>query len=715
MIMMVLKKSRLFIKKLKLITIFNLFFLPTSILAEGFSGDKYPEINIEKWQCEYCPELLEWDINLGSSFTFLEEKNYHFANYSGLENQSNLNFNGEITMRQEDGTYWQTTFEKLGLTPAQNQSTNFQSSYGQQGNYSVGLEYQQIPIRKYETLATPFINPGAANLQLNNDWILSDNARNFNDQTLFSHFDLGTDWDILGIKLALTENQLFDYHTSYRRLTKQGIRESSSAQMINATYLPFPVDQSSEDFNASITYSDNLWLISLMMQLSRFENNIDSISFEQPFIGLVPGSELTSIASEPDNNAVHLSLNTQYQYASGSFAKIRYSTARLTQDEIFLAYTTNQNLFRPLPTNSLDGKVDTTDLSLQLHHKFNADWRLRLKHRTRDRDNKSPQLLLSPVMFDVYTSSSLMNLPYDFNNQSNDASLEYRFLNNQLLSLGYLFETKTRNFQTIYKTEEEGFKAKCRANLSDELNLMFTAEKFTRDNSTPELIDFLDVTENPLMRRFNIANRNQNKVNFQISYNPFENLAGTFSASFSEQDYKQTEIGLTNNHQNNFNIDVNYLVDDKTNLSVFYQKENIKTDMNGSRYFSNSDWFVADDDNIDSYGMSFSMKELIDERLNLIFDFSRSDADTLITVTKDNTKDSLPMLTSLWSHAELKLEYQHSQKIRLDLSYNYQSFKSADFSIDGVNPGTVTNLITFGTLSHNYNFNYWVLSMNYHF
>ena len=611
---------------------------------------------------------------------------------------------------QEDGRYWKTSFQNIGLD-----SAALQSAYGVQGQYGINFDYQKIPVRKFDQLNTPFINPGSDSLTLGNDWIRSDDGRNFSNLSLFTGFKLGTDWERLGLSFNISSDNNFDFNTSFRRLEKDGTKEISVTQMLSATYLPLPVHQTTEDFRASLDYTSDNWYASFAVNVSNFSNDINGVTYDYPFASLAAGGETGQLSTDPDNLAVTLSLDARYFYTKNSSVKIRFLKSELTQDDAFFPYTTNQNLLAGLPQADLNGKVSTQDITLQVNHKFNSDWSFRAKYRNRERDNQTEQMIFQPVVTDIYTASQIMNTPYDYSKESFDAELDYRLFSNQLLSLSFKSAQKDRNFKTVHKTTDEGFIAKYRATLFNNLMLMVKVEDMVRSNSGATLVDFLNVDENPLMQRFNVADRELDKVNFQLIYYPMDNFSTTISGSHAEQNYLNTKIGLTNNVKENLNLDFNWQFNKNVILTFFLQEEEIETKMAGSNAFSNPDWLANNFDDVSSYGFNLAIRKMLDEKLDLFVNFNHSDADTAISVTRFSINDLLPEINSLWSQAEIKLNYLYSEDLNFGFSYQHQKFESNDFTIDGVVPGSLSNLLTFGALSNNYDVNFVLFTVSYKF
>jgi MtrB/PioB family decaheme-associated outer membrane protein len=678
-------------------------------LAQGFAGDRRDEVKLEDWRCKYCPQAEGTKVSLKLHLGSADKAVYRFGNYSGLDNKSQQFLDANIQTQTTDGYYWVTDLRNFGLD-----SLALASEYGLQGSHKLGLDVLRIPVRKYDGLLTPYSLNGSQ-LQLASDWQHTDDARNFQDPSQYLQFSNGTDWERLGLDLTLNRSEHFSFDSRFQRWHKTGTLESSTAQLLHASYLPLPVDQTIEDLSATISYNQDDWLLSFTATYSHFDNALDSIWFDNPYTPLVLGSDVGQLALDPDNHALKFKLHGRYNYARAASVKLSYSFAELTQDQAFIPYTTNANLFSSLPQADLQGKVHTSDFSLRLNHRLSRDWTGRIKYRYRERDNKTTALLLRPVITDVYLADDLMTLPYDFTTGSADTSLEYRPMVGHLLSLGYKHEQKQRNLQAVHTSSEAGFNGHYLATLSPQWRLKFAGERLDRDSSAPEWFDYLGVDENPLMRRFNVAQRQQDKAKLQIFYTPSEQVSATVSGQYSHQDYNDTELGLTENRQKNINLDLNWHPYQTVNISLFAQQEEITTQLAGGNNFFSPLWQAQNQDKIFSYGASLALHDLLDDKLTVFINVDLADASTDIHIDQAGIRDFLPPISSLWSHTELKLVYQYSPQIEISFSYQYQKFTSADFAIDAVVPGSLPNLLTSGTRSNNYDVSYGLLSIGYQF
>ena len=105
-------------------------------------------------------------------------------------------------------------------------------------------------------------------------------------------------------------------------------------------------------------------------QLSLFRNGETSLTWSNPFIPVVPGSDTGQLALPPDNQ-FHQSVAT---LGYESTPTIRFSGdiafGRMTQDESFLPATVNASLapsVPALPSQSLNGQADTFNASARRH------------------------------------------------------------------------------------------------------------------------------------------------------------------------------------------------------------------------------------------------------------------------------------------------------------------------------------------------------------
>ena len=681
-----------------------------SLDADGFEADKKSDTTTEKWQCKFCPDQPLWEYELGLDLFLPSKDIHHFGNYTGND-EKQLMLSGSVKNINPDGHYWISQLDKLGSDNHQ-----FNSRYGMQGKYELELDVKKLSINKFDALSSSFVNPGSSTLRLDDNWNRGTSSSDFIAPSLFTDFSLGTEWEQLGIKFNYLSDSNFDYFFDYSRIEKNGIRESSANQYFQAVYIPLPVSSSIDNFTTRVSYLSKQWTGTLGVIISKFDNDYQTISFANPFISVTSGANATILSDEPDNKSISLSIGGRYNFESRSFVKAYYSYTLLTQDQPFLPYTTNESLLNPLPKSSLDGEVTTQNMTLKFNHRFDSKWSVRAKYHYRDRYNKTDLEVYRPVISDVFSGSSIINIPYDFTQNTANLDLDWKLFDKHLMSIGLKNKHMERIFQTVRKTSEKTVFGKYRAYINNEFQFHLKVERSNRSGSEAELIDLISVTENPLLQRFNVSDREHNRLNMHVNYSPLDRpFSAIFTVQYSEDDYDETELGLQYSWQSNTNLDLSWQVNELFNIGLFIENETREANLGGSGGFSGRDWLVDNDDEVISTGLVFSVNELLDQKLTISGSFQYSIADTVIAINNAGNNSRLPVVESLWTQMELKADYQYSERLTFALTLASQDFESHDFAIDDVVPGTAANLLTFSAMSNNYNLAYLQLSARFVF
>ncbi|PCI63273.1 MAG: hypothetical protein COB35_01380 [Gammaproteobacteria bacterium] len=678
-------------------------------IADGFETANQKTAKVSKWKCKYCLVEPEWNFEL-STHIGIPSDNYVYGNYPGLEQDKSLFFSGSARYISDNGDFWITKFEDIG-----NYAPKFKSEYGKREAYKLTVNYQSFPIYKRDDASSPFVNPNSNTLRLPGNWNKSNTTANFTDAGLFTPFKLGSDWDEFLLAFDYTEDTNFDFGFSYQRIVESGIKESSANQFFQATYFPQSIDTITENIVTTVDYTGDKWFGNLSLSFSRFDNNIESTSFANPFSSIDRNANVTTVANDPNNTAIKISLNSRYSYMPRSYVRAFMSYEVLEQNDNFLPYTTNDTLNLPLERNSLNGKVANQYVSLKLYHWLNKNWSIDAKYNYKDRFNKTTASLFRPVTTDLFPAQAVVNIPYDFTKTSAKFLVNWRDRKGQKITLGYKGESMERSFYTVRKTSDDIYLINYKNTFIDSGLIRINAHRANRKATAPELIDLLSVQENPLMQRYYSADRIESKVSVQLDYMPTESINTVLTADYLEDDYDQTVLGLQYSWRNNLTFDVNWHIQEYTNISFYIQREQIDTLLAGSARFSSRDWLVDNSDDVKSYGFNFSIHKLFDEKVNINASFQLSDASTIIDVNNAGDVSTLPSTDSQWTTADINMSYLYSEQSTFTFTIIYQHFDSADFSIDEVVPGTAANLLTYGSISNYYNASRILLAYSYKF
>src|ERR1019366_2536670 len=185
-----------------------------------------------------------------------------------------------------------------------------------------------------------------------------------------------TIWDPLKVSLGLTPSPSWDTKVEYTHVSKTGGRPigmafGGSSNVTRET--PEPIDQTTQDFRLTQSYTQPRWQASASYDLSMFQNAFNSMSSMNPqqiADTKTAGAAVGRLALAPNNAA-----QTASAFVAGNFplrtrvvASGTYSW--WTQNEPFIPPTTNSFYFNDpnyLPSRaSLDGRVTTSTFNASL-------------------------------------------------------------------------------------------------------------------------------------------------------------------------------------------------------------------------------------------------------------------------------------------------------------------------------------------------------------
>jgi MtrB/PioB family decaheme-associated outer membrane protein len=348
-----------------------------------------------------------------------------FGEYNGLDKKGAYAI-GNFDLRgggnnPDDPTWWRITGTNLGLD-----TRNVTAEYGRPGSFRLNAEYDEIVKNRSDTYTTPYTQSGASSFLLPGSWIVprvpqvSASAGNFRgldpvtgtanalvngvstpptaaqaatvantiaaDVPLFKQHDISTERKRAGAGFVYNFDPRWDVRASFNHEDKTGAKLMnflSLAVGTSAVTLADPIDQSHDQFNASVNYSGEKGFFQAAYYGSMFKNNIDSIQWQNPF----DTTKTSTFSSMPDNQFHQLSVNGGYRFSPVTKLVANASYGRATQNESFIAGT---ELPYGLPVSSLNGKVATTTINLKLTSRPLNNLSVWAGYKFDDRDNKTP-------------------------------------------------------------------------------------------------------------------------------------------------------------------------------------------------------------------------------------------------------------------------------------------------------------------------------------
>jgi MtrB/PioB family decaheme-associated outer membrane protein len=668
-------------------------------------------IDTSRWLCKYCrfEQGTSRNIDIGVGVT--SDNSFKFGEYNGLHDDGAfLIANGDARYRDKGAGYLNLHLRNLGLD-----TRSLAMEGGRQGSYRLFLNYNEISHYLSDSARTPYRGNGSDSLSLPTAWVTAGSTAGMTQlASSLRDVELKTVRKRLGIGVDFIPASHWQTALHIRHEVRDGNKPSAGSFFFNAAQLVQPVDYVTNEVEASISYSRHAWQTRVAYYGSFFNNHDTALSWQNVYNPLVAGADSGQLALPPSNRFHQLQLSSAYQLNNNTRIQGDIAIGRMEQDEDLLPATRNSSLAATLPRQSAKAKIDTLSANVKLNHRVNQKLRLDAAYRYNDRDNKTPSDVFNWITTDAFAATARRNLPYSFTDQNLHLAGHYRLARTSKVSAGYQYAKKDRTHQEVDKTTENTYWGKFTLRTRNNIDFSFKITHANRNASDFNVVSEVVPAENPLMRKYNMADRRRNSGSIHIDINRNERLSIGLGINLSHDDYTDSALGLTESRDSGYSADASYLISAATSLHAFAGREQIKSDQAGSQAFSSADWYAKNDDSIDNFGIGLKQR-MINDKLDIGIDYVLSSSTGEVSVRTGATGAGFPALKSELSTLKLYSDYRLEENLTLHASYWYEHYHSSDWMLDGVDPNTVANVLAFGQDSPDYDLHLVMMSVRYRF
>lgn len=663
-----------------------------------------------------------------------------------------------------DGTkFWDATFDVRGFD-----TIFFSGRYGEQDKWRVSAFFDMFTRSFTETAQTPFAGLERASLRLPDDW--RSNIRSSGFATLedsLKSVDLQVKWRTIGGDYVFVPHKGYEVRFSFSDRNRKGIRGNSLAfghegNFPVGVFFPQPVDYDSDRFTTSLAYADQRWQWTAAYTFSAFTSNDDAVEVQNPFARSL-GTQwpaggfagfpfaIGQYSLPPDSSAHRVSLTSTYLVSSKTRLRLSATYALQKQNDEFLPYTSVPELIvrDPLPRASLNGKVRKTHVKASVTSRGVSGFDLSAHYVFDDRNNKSPIDVYSYVANEaqdqvqpVIPGNSRyirLNLPHSFKFHQIKAEAARRLARRTRLSLTYTGDFKSRDFQQVSKTKTHAVTAKVLSSFS--LGSVWLSVNYS-DRTGSEYQDalpwdlshtdsylaaspFNQSIEHPLLRKYNMADRERLETKGSASISPTQDLGFTFMASYARDNYNQSSLGLREATFLLLSGDASYHVADQVTASTFYSFEQYDSDQNGYLIFgldrSNPDqeWRVDNTDQVHSAGVTVDWQVRPNE-LSFGAQYYVSDGKNKIDVTARpfnilTETAPLPNAKEVTHTIGVHSDYAFRPDTAIRAGYMLEWHRSRDWQYDGISLTPVDQILGSGIVPPRYTAHIGWVTVQYQF
>jgi len=652
-------------------------------------------VDTSEWECEYCPfdEGYRGDVTTGLSH--VSDDAARFGDQTGYDQQgAYLNLDGQGSYAG-DGYRATWTIEDLGLD-----SRAIAVDALLPAGIDIDASYRELPRNVFDTTSTVFETIGNGRLVLPASWqpagiaALNDSLRDVDIRSERQTLQLGGRYRLVP-RLRLSAD--------YRRRERDGNDILAGSFFTQGSLLPRNIDQQTDEVDLGLTWAGDRGHVAVGWYGSWFRNKIWATTWDNPFGGPAIGR----VSEAPDNSASQVSARGQYRFDShDTVVNASAAFGRMKQNDALLSYSVNPVAgSSTLPRRRLDAKVDTSALAFSVALRPHERARLRMAWRYDERDNGTPRETWERVIVDSFASGDpQVNNPYGFERMRINFDGDLELPRDLELSAGYERTDMDRDFQEVAEQTEEGGWGRLRWRPGSNIDLSLKAGNAKRDINRYDTGAGVVVAfdQNPLLRKYNLAYRYREYADLMATASlPVAPVSVTLSAHYADDDYSKSTLGLTCGREMLLGADIDWAINERTSLVVSTGWHNIEAAQAGSEAFAAPDWTATNDDDFFNAGFGLRITGIAD-RTDLDFDYTHTDGSSDIELVNGAGRSIFPALESTRDSFRLRLRYRRSERLQGVLQLRYESFDSEDWALQGVQPGTIPNVLSLGADPYEY-------------
>lgn len=717
-------------------------------------------------------------VTVGIGGVQMDHPSLKFGQYSGLQ-RDGLFFAGDVDLQTTYSPYYfDLRGNDLGL-----EDRNITLETGWLGTDKILLNYNQIIQLNPNPSETIFNGAGGTYLSLPAGFVRGTSTSTMTIPTL-NDVELEQKRKDMSAAYSKAIGD-YDLTLSYRRINKDGIISLGAPIGINGgavvtTVLPAPVDYTTDEVKSSISYTGSRGQAQFEYYLSVFKDANSAFSWQNPYLFVQEGPQfgcpfsgicypasanpavgLTSLP--PDNQAQRFSLSGGLNFPLSTRIYGLAEYGMMTQNADLLPYSNNptSDIVYPLPRNTSEAEIDTVHLNLDISSRPFSKLSLSLKQRFYQTENKTPYTLFLRVINDSgagipqttpSSEAAEYSIPYDYSQYTTKLDATYALMKATQLKMGYTYDVMDRDYREIGITRENTYLAKLTTHYIPLTSVSLTASEGIKrsdgDYSASKLYDYLHTQayidtlpanmqfeNSPWMRKFDIADRNRNKLGATFTWMPVTTTSIGLYYTYWTDDYVDSPIGLQSSDHRSYTLDLTYTPTEYVSTYFYFTREDLKTQQESNAFTSGSTPATSYDDpatlwganisnmiNTVGVGLSFL---LIEHTLTLDFDgsFSRAtegfqfSGSALATANGVTPPTNMPDLMNQIVTLKLTGKYKVSRSVMVSLRYQYESYISTDFSTDNVPPASavLSDVLTLSGSVPNYEAHLGVATVTYQF
>ena len=244
-------------------------------------------------------------------------------------------------------------------------------------------------------------------------------------------------------------------------------------------------------------------MAALFYRHRRFDNDRDALVWRNPY---AVTERFGTSATAPSNRTRTLSLVARLRLAPHTTANANLVRGEAKQNVPFLPYSTNGSLgLEPIAAQGLRGERSSDSHSVNLVSQPTRWLRLTVSHGLLERNDRRPNIVLTPVLGDLFAMRETTALGYRFKRKKTDLTVRYNLPGALRVAAGFGHADWRRTNLEIAANEENRVWVEMNADIAGGWRLSAYHASGDRDASA----FVANTLNNSLTRRFYQANRQE--------------------------------------------------------------------------------------------------------------------------------------------------------------------------------------------------------------
>ena len=667
-----------------------------AVLASAARADP-PKPDTSGWTCKLCPFHTGASATVQGGVLVAEGANASSGRYSGVaHNGPYALFDATGRWRTKQGLYGSFNVARAGLP-----SRRARVSAGKEGLYALRLTYQGQPLRDDDTTQTPYRSAGESRLLLPPGWVTSNSTAGMTAlEDSLEPVRIESDRRVVTLSGKYFTSGVWTLFGSFRHSEQTGTDVTGASFLTEAVQLPEPIDYVTNDLRGGALWADSGASVRIVYEDSRFDDQLDQLLFQNPYLPIAPSAAEGLLALPPGNDLQQVSVSGEVAlpFWSGVVTYLA-SDGRLAADGSFAPGAALAASPVRL-AGSLAGDIDLTHyaLALALRPARRLDMRGRATYDGRDDHNRT--YALPYIVTDSLLAGTYVTPRYGEDRTRLEGSANYRLLHWVRAGVGGDYtHTHYSPGQVLTSLSELGAWGYGTVTPLPTLSLTVKAGSSRRDASAFDAA-VLPAGENPLLRAYDYAPRDREFVTLRGTWMATASLSWSLEGSSAVDAYRLSQLGLRESREHELSSTLAWAPHRSWSVYLDSSYQHLEALQSGLGTVGAAVWQEREGEYFWTLGAGgeYAIRTRWHLKVDYLRSYSRSDTQLLPSGLVQWFPEDRTGLDTL----KIVAVYRWSPLLTLRLRYQRSRYGTSDWALGGVYPNTIPTLLALGAAPYRY-------------